>query len=199
MAINDVYKVTVVFDVPDMPDDGTINFHVQETATTIENEGTLACMDVLAAFTDTPLPLLLDVMTETSFVREIKVRMPLNLEQGADSGSIDQEGTIALAGAAILPVQMAAIVAKKTNFIGRRFQGRNYMPPVGEVNWLGNGFDGGYRSDLITFWNSTRPMTSPATGNEYTLIVWSEEAGSGKIVSNLLVRIRPGVMRKRAK
>lgn len=198
MTINDVWAVHLDFIGPGMPDPGSVNLHYR----IYEDNGfptRQQTADALAAvFTGAFEAEFLALLPTTFTFLGARVRGEGAIATIGSDAPRSEAGTLALAGAEVLPVYVARVVTKRTASIGRRYQGRMYLPPAGEVHYEGPNTWASAYTTVIQQWLDEIDVIDPAaTGNKARMCVYSKTYSIATDITTFIIRSKPGKVSSR--
>lgn len=94
--------------------------------------------------------------------------------------------------------QVAVVVAEKTQYAGRSYRGRHFLPAMSESAWTAGLLDTTVKNALQTYYDDLVAALGLGGSNaDYQWVVWSEKLNVATPVSLAVVRNIPGVIRRR--
>lgn len=190
MAVGDVYLLRLVGSVGSAPGSLVIfTHHYRQTLQLIGEP-----MEALAnAWVAEGAPELVDCVSNTYQVNQVQVRTLTDPPMGFDLDTV-QAGT--QAGDA-LPPQIAPIISWRTQFVGRSYRGRSYMPPCSETYNVGGVVQTTMRTLLADYADAILSLTDLPGGNTYELGIWSPTLNQFNAVTSYVVQPTFATQRRR--
>lgn len=97
-----------------------------------------------------------------------------------------------------LPHQVACVVTHKTQYAGRSYRGRHYLPAITEFSQAAGGFDSTLVNALQQYYDDLVAALGLGGSNaDYQWVVWSDKLNTATPVTQAIVRSNPGVIRRR--
>jgi len=199
MALNDVYQLTMKWDVDGAPMNNVVHY------TQTNDNG---------ALTDAETVDLLSQLVSDDVVSDYLPNAPLTLDWNGVDGFIVNKPTVAggfatnVVGttlAQLLPLRSSVVVTKVTALRGRSYRGRFFLPPPGEDVQEKGVITAAYQALIVVFMDIVRSVTDGA-GNSFRMVVYSptlspfpETALVATNVDSFIVRSVLGSQRGRQK
>jgi hypothetical protein len=201
MAVNDVFRMAVSFNVPNATGPVVITHYFRQTAQIAVLTGNALMEDVSNAWTSDARPELLATQSSLITLTGVSIRGITNNMFGFDL-SMALLGSRTPPGESLVSPRSAPVVSIRTGLIGRSFRGRNFLPPPNETD-QDSGFLSTTVRDLIDdYYDALRVIISPGSSNEYSHTVYSPTLSEGgpvvdNLVESVLVRFSMGTIRGR--
>lgn len=94
--------------------------------------------------------------------------------------------------------QVAMVVSTKTQYAGRSYRGRNYIPALAETQMTTGLFLNADVDAIQTYYDDLVAALGASGSNaDYMWVVWSDRLQAGNGVTDTIVRNIPGVIRRR--
>lgn len=179
MAVNSIYRLSIESFGGTGNSDVVNVFHYKALDATIFDT---QVEDLIQAWQAEVQSLYLALMCSNFALARLVVRGVTNPTEGADfSYSPVEAGT---REATNLPNQNAALVLWKTGLIGRRFNGKSYLPPAGEGDNNQGVLVAGYQTSINNFAAAAIEMGDGITTARYGLVVHSVVGSADTIVTS---------------
>lgn len=94
--------------------------------------------------------------------------------------------------------QVAAVVTHKTQYAGRSYRGRHYLPALDQIQWTDGLLDVTTRNAIQTYYDDIVAAVGAGGANtDLSWVVWSQKLLTYTPVNGTIVRQIPGVIRRR--
>lgn len=94
--------------------------------------------------------------------------------------------------------QVAAVATIRTQYAGRSYRGRHYIPALGETSWTAGLLDTTVRNAIQTYYDDIVAAVGASGANsDIRWVVWSHKLLTSTDVKDVIVRSVPGVVRRR--
>ena len=198
MAVNDVYKATIVFNAPNSAGEMQFSFHyrtvVVNTPLSRPDEAIDIAGNLGVVITNDYIPVLPEeitwLRTEVIGITDPTVGVTF---------STNTPGTVVGRHTSL---RVCPVVKLSTGLRGRSFNGRVYLMSPDESNLNQGVFNAGFVTALETFIDNAILIVAATSTNEYQMTIYSPTlTGTGPVVDNLVtgrtVNPKPGSQRSR--
>ena len=94
--------------------------------------------------------------------------------------------------------QLSVVVTHKTQYAGRSYRGRHYIPAIGGDQWTAGLLSTTCRNAVQTYYDDiVAAVGSGGANTDIRWVVWSQKLLTYTDVNNTIVRTVPGVIRRR--
>lgn len=197
MAVGDVFKMVISFELPGTSKPGSNSVYFRQRTEVTILSGNLLVEDLNATWLADVKDLYRALIPSNLDLIQIDT-VGITFPTFGDLDTINEVGLLSNAGAENLPAQTAPVLKFATGLRGKSYRGRNYLPPINEANFGGGQlFSAGYIAAVDAYVAAMNSMTSSFSSNQYDHTVYSKTLLLDNIVTEYVLRNKPGTQRRR--